>query len=52
MIPWNNLFDLKGDAASIEVINQRIISDASIEGTNLIILVMAIMIACIGLKLL
>nr|WP_288698537.1 DUF389 domain-containing protein [uncultured Allisonella sp.] len=51
MIPWNNLFDLKGDAASIEVINQRIISDASIEGTNLIILVMAIMIACIGLNL-
>ena len=51
MIPWNNLFDLKGDAASIEVINQRIISDASIEGTNLIVLVMAIMIACIGLNL-
>lgn len=48
---WNNLIDLKGDSASMEVINQRILSDATIEGTNLIVLVMAIMIACIGLNL-
>ena len=48
---WNNLIDLKGDSAPMEVINQRILSDATIEGTNLIVLVMAIMIACIGLNL-
>ena len=38
---WNNLIDLKGDSAPMEVINQRILSDATIEGTNLIVLVMA-----------
>ena len=48
---WNNLIDLKVDSAPMEVINQRILSDATIEGTNLIVLVMAIMIACIGLNL-
>ena len=29
---WNNLIDLKGDSASIEIINQRILADATIEG--------------------
>ena len=48
---WRDLFNLKGGAASIQEINQRILADATVSGTNLIVLVMAIMIACIGLNL-
>ena len=46
---WRDLFNLKGGAASIQEINQRILADATVSGTNLIVLVMAIMIACVGL---
>ena len=48
---WNKIIDLKSDAASSEVINDRILSDMTIGGANLIILVTAIIIACVGLNL-
>lgn len=48
---WRDLFNLKGGAASIPEINQRILADATVSGTNLIVLVMAIMIACVGLNM-
>ena len=48
---WRDLFNLKGGAASIQEINQRILADATVSGTNLIVLVMAIMIACVGLNM-
>ena len=48
---WRDLFNLKGGAASIKEINQRILADATVSGTNLIVLVMAIMIACVGLNM-
>ena len=41
----------KGGGASIQEINQRILADATVSGTNLIVLVMAIMIACVGLNM-
>ena len=51
MEKWNKIIDLKSDAASAEVINDRILSDMTIGGANLIILVTAIIIACVGLNL-
>lgn len=51
MEKWNKIIDLKSDAASSEVINDRILSDMTIGGANLIILVTAIIIACVGLNL-
>ena len=48
---WRDLFNLKGGAASIQEINQRILADATVSGTNLVVLVMAIMIACVGLNM-
>ena len=51
MEKWNKIIDLKSDAASSEVINDRILSDMTICGANLIILVTAIIIACVGLNL-
>ena len=48
---WRDLLNLKGGAASIQEINQRILADATVSGTNLIVLVMAIMIACVGLNM-
>ena len=49
MEKWNKIIDLKSDAVSSEVINDRILSDMTIGGANLIILVTAIIIACVGL---
>ena len=37
MEKWNKIIDLKSDAASYEVINDRILSDMTICGANLII---------------
>ena len=51
MEKWNKIIDLKSDAVSSEVINDRILSDMTIGGANLIILVTAIIIACVGLNL-
>lgn len=51
MEKWNKIIDLKSDAASSEVINDRILSDMTIGGANLIILTAAIIIACVGLNL-
>ena len=48
---WRDLFNLQGGAASIQEINQRILADATVSGTNLIVLVMAIVIACVGLNM-
>ena len=48
---WRDLLNLKGGAASIQEINQRILADATVSGTNLVVLVMAIMIACVGLNM-
>ena len=48
---WRDLLNLKGGAASIQEINQRILADATVSGTNLIVLVMATMIACVGLNM-
>lgn len=44
-------FDLSGDCASMEEIRNRIEADASIKGTNLAILIMAILIASVGLNM-
>lgn len=46
-----DIFKLKEGAAPISEIHQRILADAAVSGTNLIILVMAIMIACVGLNM-
>ena len=51
MEKWNKIIDLKSDAASSEVINDRILSDMTIGGANLIILIASIIIACVGLNL-
>lgn len=47
---WRDLFNLK-EAPPPSKINQRILADATVSGTNLIVLVMAIMIACVGLNM-
>ena len=43
-------FDLKEDQAGIEEIRERIASGSKVTGTNMFILVFAILIACIGLN--
>jgi len=45
------LFDLKSDCAPMEEIRSRIENDAAIKGANLAILIMAIVIASVGLNM-
>ena len=46
-----DLFDLRKDSASMEEIYSRIGKDATVQGPNLVILVTAILIACVGLNM-
>ena len=47
----NRIFSLSSDQASKEEIKERIESGASVTGTNMYILIFAILIACIGLNM-
>lgn len=48
---FKETFDLKWDSASPEEINQTILSGSKIHGTNMCVLVLAILIASIGLNM-
>lgn len=48
---FSQLLDLKGDSAPFSEIRQRIASDASVKGANLVILTTAILIASVGLNM-
>lgn len=48
---FSQLLDLKGDSAPFSEIRQRIASDASVKGANLVILITAILIASVGLNM-
>ena len=48
---FSQLLDLKGDSAPFSEIRQRITSDASVKGANLVILITAILIASVGLNM-
>ncbi len=48
---WKKIIDLRTDSAPLEEIQRRIESDANIEGSTLIILMMAIFIASVGLNM-
>ena len=45
------LFDLRKDSASMEEIYIRIEKDSTVQGPNLVILVTAVLIACVGLNM-
>ena len=47
----NTFFDLTSDCAPMEEVRQRVEYNASVKSSNLIILVLAILIACIGLNM-
>ncbi len=48
---FSQLLDLKGDSAPFSEIRQRIASDDSVKGANLVILITAILIASVGLNM-
>lgn len=48
---FSQLLDLKGDSAPFSEIRQRIASDTSVKGANLVILITAILIASVGLNM-
>lgn len=48
---FSQLLDLKGDSAPFSEIRQRIASDASVKGANLVILITTILIASVGLNM-
>ena len=48
---WLDKLNLRSDSASIKEIQQRVEGDASIGGANLVILMMAIVIASVGLNM-
>lgn len=50
MASIDKIFDLRHDAAPMEEIQRRIENDSTVTGTNLVILMLAILIACVGLN--
>ena len=48
MSNWKEVLDIRKDSAPISEIADRIEADSSVTGANLIILIMAILIASIG----
>ncbi|MDY3974019.1 MAG: TIGR00341 family protein [Veillonella caviae] len=51
MISWKKFFNIREDSASFSELNERIESDASVKGANLIVLITAILIASVGLNM-
>ena len=49
MFDWKKFFNIRIDSAPADELRDRIESDSTVTGANLVILIAAILIACVGL---
>lgn len=51
MFDWKKFFNIRIDSAPADELRDRIESDSTVTGANLVILIAAILIACVGLNM-